>query len=175
MEKDALQAGNQWMPATDYDLIRARVPILCVDVLLSPAGDPQKVGMIKRATPGGDKWWLVGGRVLRNEPLLAAVGRHVAATLGPAVRLDRSTLVMADVIEYFTEPGIGPFLDPRKHSVAPTYACECMGGAEPLGEALEFAWFNVSELPGVDIGFGGVAVMGRLLAQLGRLGHPLTG
>ena len=175
MEQDAIQAGNQWMSAADYDLIRSKVPVLCVDVLLSPAGDPQKVGLIKRATPDGDKWWLVGGRVLRNEPLLTAVGRHVAATLGPALRLDRSTLVMADVIEYFTEPGIGPFRDPRKHSVALTYACECTGDPEPLGEALEFGWFEVGELPGVDIGFGGLAVMGRLLASLGRLGRPLAG
>jgi ADP-ribose pyrophosphatase YjhB (NUDIX family) len=175
MDQDAIQAGNQWLSAAEYDLIRARVPVLCVDVLLSPAREAQKVGLIKRGTPDGDKWWLVGGRVLRNEPLHAAVGRHVAATLGRAVRLDCATLVLADVIEYFTEPGIGPFRDPRKHSVALTYACECTGDPEPLGEALEFGWFDISELPDVDIGFGGVAVMGRVLASLGRLGHPLAG
>ncbi len=116
------------------------MPILCVDTLLSPKSDPRQVALVRRTTYQGDEGWcLVGGRVLRNEHLPAAVERHVAATLGPAVRVDRSTLELGAVIEYFTEPDLGEFYDPRKHAVALTYSalCECTGEPEAMGEALE--------------------------------------
>src|SRR5580693_2747074 len=120
MEQDVVGAGDQWMPDEDYEFIQARVPILCVDVLLSPNDDPRQVALIRRAAPDGDAWCLIGGRVLRNEHLPAAVERHVAANLGPAVRVDRSTLRLGAVVEYFTEPDMGDFYDPRKHAVALT-------------------------------------------------------
>ena len=83
-----------------------------------------------------------------------AVERHVAATLGPGVRVDRSTLELGAVIEYFTEPGLGEFCDPRKHAVSMTYsaACECTGAPEARGEAHEFGWFSLDQLPGLSTG-----------------------
>src|SRR5580700_7764167 len=156
MEQDVVGAGDQWMPDEDYEFIQARVPILCVDVLLAPNDDPRQVGLIRRAAPDGDAWCLIGGRVLRNERLAAAVERHVAATLGTGVHVDRSTLELAAVIEYFTERGADGFYDPRKHAVAITYAasCECIGEPEALGEAFEFAWFKIDQLSEVSFGFG---------------------
>jgi len=174
MEQDVVGAGDQWMSAADYDFVQDRVPILCVDVLLSPSDDPRQVALIRRVAPDGDGWCLVGGRVLRNEPLSAAVERHVAATLGPAVHVDRSTLQLGAVIEYFTEPGAGDFHDPRKHAVALTYAasCECIGEPEALGEALEFGWFKIDQLAEVHFGFGQGDAVARVLGKLGRV---LTG
>ncbi len=172
MEQDVVGAGDRLLPAADYELVRASVPILCVDVLLSPNDNPRQVALIRRATyAGGEGWCLVGGRVLRNEHLPAAVERHVAATLGPAVRVDRSTLELGAVIEYFTEPDLGDFYDPRKHAVALTYAasCECAGQPEALGEALEFGWFGLGELPEVEFGFGQGEAVARVLKNLGRI------
>jgi len=170
MEQDVVRAGDQWMPEADYEFIRSKVPILCVDVLLSPAEDPGRVALIRRATPDGEGWCLIGGRVLRNEHLSAAVERHVAATVGPAVRVDPATLELGAVIEYFTERGTGDFHDPRKHAVALTYAasCECVGDPEALGEAFEVAWFKLEQLPEVNFGFGQGEAVARVLRRLGR-------
>ena len=171
MEQDVVGAGDRLLPAEDYERIKASVPILCVDVLLSPASDPRQVALIRRATyQGGEGWCLVGGRVLRNEHLPAAVERHVAATLSPAVRVDRSTLELGAVIEYFTEPDLGEFYDPRKHAVALTYSalCECTGKPEAMGEALEFGWFKINQLSEVNFGFGQGEAVARVLEKLRR-------
>lgn len=171
MEQDVVGAGDRLLPAEDYEFIKASVPVLCVDILLSPKGDPRQVALVRRTTYQGDVGWcLVGGRVLRNEHLPAAVERHVAATLGPAVWVDRSTLELGAVIEYFTEPDLGEFYDPRKHAVALTYAasCECTGQPEALGEALEFGWFKIDQLSVVNFGFGQGEAVARVLKKLGR-------
>jgi ADP-ribose pyrophosphatase YjhB (NUDIX family) len=172
MDHDVVRAGDQWIPEVDYELIRAAMPIVCVDVLLSPNGDPRQVALIRRATYNGEvAWCLIGGRVLRNEPPSAAVERHVAATLGTSVQVDRSTLELGAVIEYFTEQGAGEFYDPRKHSVALTYSasCECAGEPEALGEAIEFRWFKINQLSEVNFGFGQGAAVARVLKKLGRI------
>lgn len=129
------------------------------------------MALIRRTTPDGEGWCLVGGRVLLNEHLPVAVERHVTATLGPAVRVDRSTLELGAVIEYFTEPAMGDFCDPRKHAVALTYAatCECTDEPEALGEALEFGWFSIDRLPEVNFGFGQGEAVARVLKTLGRI------
>lgn len=173
MERDVLRARERFLPDEDWNTVRRSVPVLCVDVLLSPSGDPGQVALIRRATyPGAaEGWCLVGGRVLLNEHLPAAVERHVAATLGPAVRVDRSTLELGAVIEYFTKPDIGDFYDPRKHAVALTYsaACECAGEPEALGEALEFGWFGIDQLSGVNFGFGQGEAVARVLKARARI------
>jgi len=171
VEEDLLHAGEQWLPTADYDFIRKRIPILCVDVLLSPSENPRQVALIRRAAPDGDGWCLVGGRVLRNEHLSAAVERHVEATLGADVHVDRSTLELGAVVEYFTEPRVGAFHDPRKHAVALTYAasCECAGEPQALGEALEFGWFKINQLSNVKFGFGQGEAVAQVLHRLGRI------
>jgi ADP-ribose pyrophosphatase YjhB (NUDIX family) len=173
MALDILRAGEQLLPEKDWKLVCESVPILCVDVLLSPIADPRQVALIRRATYEGasDGWCLVGGRVLRNEHLPAAVERHVAATLGPAVRVDPSTLQLGTVIEYFTQRDLGDFYDPRKHAVALTYtaSCECAGEPTPQGEALEFRWFKIDQLSEVNFGFGQDKAVAQVLTKLGRI------
>ena len=171
MEQDIVGAGDQWMTEEDYKFIRDHVPILCVDVLLSPNDDPGRLALIRRAAPGGDAWCLIGGRVLRNERLAAAVERHVATTLGPGVHVDRSALELGAVVEYFTERRPDGLYDPRKHAVALTYAasCECTGEPEAMGEAFEFAWFKIDQLSEVRFGFGQEQAVAQVLKKLGRI------
>ena len=172
MESDIVGAGNRWIPEAEYALIRGSVPILCVDVLLSPKDDPRQVGLIHRATyDGGNGWCLVGGSVLRNEHLSDAVERHVLATLGTGVKVDHPTLELRTVIEYFTERGTGNFYDPRKHAVALTYSasCECEGEPEALGEAFEFRWFKIGELSEVNFGLGQGDVVAQVLRTRTRI------
>ena len=164
--KDLVGAGDRWIPETEYRFIRSRVPILCVDLIPLSCDHPPLVGLIRRETyDGGQGWCLVGGSVLRDEPLLTAVERHVHATLGQEARIDRGTVHLLDIVEYFTEPGLGQFHDPRKHSVAPTYFGRCSGLIQPCGEALEFRWFQLDELPINQFGFGQDEVVKRLISR----------
>jgi ADP-ribose pyrophosphatase YjhB (NUDIX family) len=169
MESDIIGGGNRWLSPEDYSFVRKLVPILCVDVLLSPRGRSSAVGLIRRATyDGGTGWCLVGGRVLRDEKLDTAVARHVTATLGAGLRLDAATLQLRAVAEYFTEPRPGELHDPRKHAVALTYTAACEGIACPVGEAFDFRWFDIGELGNVDFGFGQDGIVARVLAASGR-------
>ncbi len=162
---DIIGAGDRWIPAPEYARILARVPIACVDLLPLSADAAPRVGLIHRDTPTGPGWCLVGGAVLRDEPLAAAVRRHLRATLGAGA--DLRSLTYATTIEYFTEPGIGDFHDPRKHAIAHTYTGVCAGTPEPSGEAERFAWFAADRLPAdEDFGFGQGRVVRRLLDQL---------
>jgi len=173
MSSDIIGAGDRWIPEKEYQLIQASVPIVCVDVLLSPHDNPRQIGLIERTTyNGGSGWCLVGGAVLRNESLLDAVDRHVLATLGSNIRAVRSTIRLGAVIEYFSEPGLGDFYDPRKHAVALTYtaASELSGNPEvAAGEAMDFQWFSIDDLPGINFGFGQEEAVVRVLKKEGRL------
>jgi ADP-ribose pyrophosphatase YjhB (NUDIX family) len=172
MDSDIIGAGDRWIPEEKYELIRASVPIVCVDVLLSPYDAPERIGLIYRTTyDGGFGWCLVGGAVLRNESLLDAVDRHVQATLGANIRVVRSTMHLGAVIEYFSEPGLGDFYDPRKHAVALTYAaaCEFDRGPEVSGEAIDFRWFSIDDMPDINFGFGQGEAVARVLKSDARL------
>ncbi|BCB90652.1 DUF4916 domain-containing protein [Phytohabitans suffuscus] len=163
---DIVGAGDRWIPAEEYARILARVPIACVDLLPLSAGPRPRVGLIHRDTPAGPGWCLVGGAVLRNETLAAAVGRHLVATLGAGVSV--AALAYATTVEYFPEPGLGDFRDPRKHSISHTYTGVCAGTAAPAGEADRFEWFAVDRLPAEgEFGFGQGRVVARVLAGLG--------
>jgi ADP-ribose pyrophosphatase YjhB (NUDIX family) len=76
---DIIGAGGSWIPQAQYEMIQAAVPVLCVDVVLHPAGFPRQAGLIRRAGAARETWCMIGGRVLRDEPLPDAVSRHVRA------------------------------------------------------------------------------------------------
>ena len=158
-------AGDRWIPEEEYQRICAQVPIVCVDLLPIADVTGLEFGLIRRPTyDGGEGWCLIGGALLRNEPSLEGVRRHLAATLGADIELDASSVRMFDVVEYFTDPAIGEFYDPRKHAVSLTHVGICRGPAEPAGEALEFRWFARDELDTITFGFGQGVLVRRLLA-----------
>jgi ADP-ribose pyrophosphatase YjhB (NUDIX family) len=168
MSEDRVGAGDRLIPEDEYIAITRRVPILCVDILpLRTKPDPA-IGLIFRETYGGRRGWcLVGGAVLHNEPLRDAVQRHARTTLGGGASIEVSTLTLVHVIEYFSEPNIGDFYDPRKHAVALTYTAEVKGPIAPMGEALEFQWFAIEKLPEAgSFGFGQERVVQGLLGSL---------
>ncbi len=165
---DQVGAGDRWIPQAEYALILARVPIACVDQIPLSGDQPPKVGLIERETyEGGKGWCLVGGAVLRNEPLTEAVRRHLCATLGNGASVDPETLHLVDVIEYFTVPGLGEFYDPRKHAVSLTYAgrCSAREQVEEDGEASRFKWFSQEELNDLEFGFNQGTIVKRFLAR----------
>jgi ADP-ribose pyrophosphatase YjhB (NUDIX family) len=157
---------DRWIPEDEYELIQRRVPIACVDLLpLKP--DRSAVGLIRRETYGGEEGWcLIGGAVLKDEELLDAIRRHVKSTLGPDFLPDLSRAQPLTTIQYFTDPRLGDFHDPRKHAIALTYAAPCIGTAAARGEAREFRWFKRDQLPDVSFGFGQGKVVDQLLISL---------
>jgi len=127
------------------------------------------IGLIQRGTyKAGRGWCLVGGAVLRDEPLVAAVRRHVQATLGSGMVLQPSTLQLHEVIEYFTNPDLGEFHDPRKHAVALTYSARADGIPSAQGEALAFQGFPQDQLAAIQFGFRQGTVVNRMLEDLGQ-------
>jgi ADP-ribose pyrophosphatase YjhB (NUDIX family) len=171
---DLIGAQDQWLPQEQYDFIVAHVPILCVDLIPLSAGQQPLIGLIERATPDdGTGWCLVGGRVMRDEPLTAAVTRHLQATLGDEIDVDLSTLRPIGIIEYFSEKGLGEFHDPRKHAVSVTYSGRCSGTPRVQAgtEAINFAWHTNEQLPAVRFGFGQEKVVKRFLGLAQDTGH----
>jgi ADP-ribose pyrophosphatase YjhB (NUDIX family) len=168
MDQDVTRSGDRWIPEDEYRAITSRVPILCVDVMPVTQVPSPAIGLILRETyAGGRGWCLVGGAVLHNEPLSEAIHRHVSSTLGGEASVRSSTLQFVDIVEYFSKPDIGEFYDPRKHAVALTYCAELEGPVVPEGEAMEFRWFPIGQLPDGELfGFGQDRVVERLLRRL---------
>ncbi len=71
---------NKWIRPAEWKVIVKNVPIVSVDlVVLSPSG----VVLGKRANePAKGEWFVPGGRVQKNERLIAAVDRIAAEELG---------------------------------------------------------------------------------------------
>lgn len=161
-----------WLDEEQWESVQSSVPIACVDVLClrSRTLPPPEVGLILRDTPDGDQaWGLIGGRVLLDEPLSDALERHIRSALGPDVVPDlppaSQPLWLA---EYRPTGGDGFLIDPRKHAIGITYAVAIDGEPHPQGEAHDFRWFAVDELPEADeTAFGQRAVVDSMLSRLG--------
>lgn len=67
--------------AEKYKNIIEVLPILCVDIIITNESDEYL--LVKRANdPLKDKWWVVGGRVLKGETLKQAAIRKVEEEVG---------------------------------------------------------------------------------------------
>ena len=163
--------GQTWLDETTWHQVQELVPIACVDIipLRTPASsDSMSIGLIRRHTPHqGERWCVVGGRVLRNESLAEAVTRHLHETLGSEIDFDTSSAPLF-IAEYFTTRRPGFLYDPRQHAIAATYAFEIRGEPRASGEASRFQWFHSASLPPRDeFGFQQDLVVEKALTALG--------
>lgn len=164
---DQVAAGDRWIPSEEYDRICTLVPIVCVDILPLVAGSDRFLLIDRDTYDGGHGLCLVGGSVLIDEPLIDAVERHVRVTLGSAVDLDRGSLALVGVCQYYRQFRPGELHDPRKNAVALTYTGVVAGDPEPLGEANSVHSFRVEAPPALDnFGFGQGSVTYQALATL---------
>jgi colanic acid biosynthesis protein WcaH len=77
--------SNRKIPLTLYKKIISHMPICCVDIVFKV---DKKVYLFKRAyEPAKNKWWLIGGRVLKGESLREAVIRKVKEEVGIDVKI----------------------------------------------------------------------------------------
>lgn len=165
-----------FLPAEDYERIRAGVPIACVDVLpfrRAADGGPEVLLIRRSQRSERTGWALVGGRILIDESIAEAAERHLRETLGDSVAIaHRSWRVPDEVAEYrrgiaHEDDAEGTY-DPAQHSVALNYLVELSGEPEIGGEALEARWFGVGGLPERgEVVFGQHSLIARLGASIG--------
>lgn len=138
------------MPNDVLNDVRDRVPLVYVDavpVRVDEEGNVTHVGMLLRqAADGSISRMVVSGRVLLNERIREALIRHLEKDLGP-LALPRIPPEPAPftVVEYFQDPSISGFYDPRHHAVSLAYVVPVSGECQPTQQALELTWFTPTE------------------------------
>lgn len=138
------------MPNDVLSDVRDRVPLVYVDavpVRVDEEGNVTHVGMLLRqAADGSISRMVVSGRVMLNERIREALIRHLEKDLGP-LALPRIPPEPAPftVVEYFQDPSISGFHDPRHHAVSLAYVVPVSGECQPTQQALELTWFTPTE------------------------------
>ena len=138
------------MPNDVLNDVRDRVPLVYVDavpVRVDEAGNVTHVGMLLRqAADGSISRMVVSGRVMLNERIREALIRHLEKDLGP-LALPRIPPEPAPftIVEYFQDPTISGFHDPRHHAVSLAYVVPVSGECQPTQQALELTWFTPAE------------------------------
>lgn len=147
---DSIDTRTGWMPNDVLNDVRDRVPLVYVDavpVRVDEAGNVTHVGMLLRqAADGTISRMVVSGRVMLNERIREALIRHLEKDLGP-LALPRIPPEPAPftVVEYFQDPSISGFHDPRHHAVSLAYVVPVSGECQPTQQALELTWFTPTE------------------------------
>lgn len=173
-----LDRRSGWLSRDELDNARERLPILYVDavpVMANSAGAVTHVGLLLRAMPDGSiSRAIVSGRVLYNERVRDALMRHLEKDLGPLAmpRVPASPQPFT-VVEYFPDPAVTGFHDPRQHAVSLGFVVPCAGECVPSQGALEFSWLTPEECTSDEVRAEMTGGQDRLvmtaLAHLGAL------
>jgi ADP-ribose pyrophosphatase YjhB (NUDIX family) len=145
-----------WLPSDQLELVRAQMPIVYVEAIpvrVDPLGNVTKIGLLLRvAADGSISRLIVSGRVKFGERVRDALLRHCEKDLGsmalPRIPVDPAPFTVA---EYFPDPSISGFHDPRQHAVSLAYVVPVDGDCEPTQEALDLAWYTPAEAASRDV------------------------
>ncbi len=173
-----IETEETWLSHEDLETVRGRVPMVYVDavpVRVDSIGEVTEVGLLLRAMPDATvSRALVTGRVLFGERIRHALLRHIEKDLGPLAlpRLPPNPTPFT-VAEYFPDPQVSGFHDPRQHAVSLAYVVPVDGDPEPYADALDLAWVTPEEATSPEVRAemtGGHDRLLRLaLAHVGRL------
>jgi ADP-ribose pyrophosphatase YjhB (NUDIX family) len=147
---DLTRARAGWFPPDELTALRDRVPMVYVDAIpvrLDERGRVVEVGLLLRAMPDGTvSRAVVSGRVLYGETIRDALLRHLTKDLGPEAqpRLPMSPAPFT-VAEYFPDPSVTGYHDPRQHAVSLAYVVPVDGLCHPSQESLDFTWLSPAE------------------------------
>lgn len=147
---EILEVATGWLSAESLSAARDTLPILYVEavpVRVDTMGQITAVGLLLRARPDGSiSRAVVAGRVLYRERIRDALIRHLEKDLGP-VALPRLPVSPAPftVVEYFPDPTVSGFHDPRQHAVALAYVVPVDGDCAPSQSAIDLAWLTPEE------------------------------
>jgi ADP-ribose pyrophosphatase YjhB (NUDIX family) len=169
---------SSWLSEEDLATVRGRMPILyvhAVPVRTDAQGQVTQVGLLLRMDSEGlANREVVAGRVLFGEQIRDALLRHLEKDLGP-LALPRIPAPIAPftVVEYFPDPTISGFHDPRQHAVGLAYIVPVDGDCEPSQDALDLVWLTpdevVSPIVAAELAPGHEKMVRRALAHVGRL------
>jgi ADP-ribose pyrophosphatase YjhB (NUDIX family) len=147
---EPLDTQTGWLSPEDLELARERVPMVYVDavpVRVNGYGEVTHVGLLLRAMPDGTiSRAVVSGRVLYGERVRDALLRHLERDLGPLSlpRLPPEPQPFT-IAEYFPDPSVTGFHDPRQHAVSLAFVVPCDGDGAPSPDALDLAWLTPRE------------------------------
>ena len=148
--------GTRWLSDDDLEVTRGRVPIVYIDAIpvrVTELGEVTEVGLLLRARPDGTvSRALVSGRVLHGERVRDALIRHLERDLGP-VALPRLPVDPAPftIAEYFPDPDISGYFDPRQHAVSMVYVVPVDGDCQPSADSLDLAWVTPAEAVSAEV------------------------
>lgn len=144
------RTSASWLTGEELADARERLPIVYVDavpVRLDPSGRIVEIGLLLRARPDGSiSRAVVSGRVLYGERVRAALLRHLEKDLGP-LALPRVPISPTPftVAEYFPDPEVSGFHDPRQHAVSLAFVVPVEGDPRPSHDVLDLAWLTPAE------------------------------
>jgi ADP-ribose pyrophosphatase YjhB (NUDIX family) len=147
---EILDVAAGWLTHEDLAAARGTLPILYVEavpVRVDAAGRITAVGLLLRARPDGTlSRAVVAGRVQYKERIRDALIRHLEKDLGP-MALPRLPVSLSPftVVEYFPDPTVTGFHDPRQHAVALAYVVPVDGDCAPSQSAIDLAWLTPEE------------------------------
>lgn len=148
---DQTDTRGSWLTAEELDLVRDQVPMVYVEALpvrVDDRGSVTHVGLLLRVRPDGTlSRTLVSGRVLHGELVRSALLRHLEKDLGP-VALPRLPPCPSPftVVEYFPDPTVTGFHDPRHHAVSLAFVVPVDGDCQPSQQSLDLAWLTPEEM-----------------------------
>ena len=153
---DQIETKTGWLDNEMLENIRANVPLVYVDavpVRVDDLGVVTHIGLLLRiAADGSISRMVVSGRVLYGERVRDALLRHLEKDLGP-VALPRIPPEVAPftVVEYFPDPDVSGFHDPRHHAVSLAFVVPVAGDCQPTQEALDLGWYTPTEIMRDDV------------------------
>lgn len=143
--------GTNWLSHDELEAVRAHLPIVYVEavpVRVDGLGNVTEIGLLLRqAADGTISRLIVSGRVLHGERVRDALLRHCEKDLGP-LALPRIPVAPTPftVAEYFPDPTVSGYHDPRQHAVSLVYVVPVDGDCEPTQQALDLAWYTPDEV-----------------------------
>jgi ADP-ribose pyrophosphatase YjhB (NUDIX family) len=153
---DQLADQSGWLSPNQLEEARERLPIVYVDavpVRLDETGRVEAIGLLLRAMADGTiSRAVVTGRILYGETVRGALLRHLAKDLGPLAQPQLPPNPSPfTVIEYFPDPTVTGFVDPRQHAVSLAYIVPVLGECFPAPETLEFTWVTPQEAASPEV------------------------
>jgi len=147
---DMLDTQSAWLAEAELQSARDRLPIVYIDavpVRVDAAGQVSEVGLLLRVLPDGSiSRAVVSGRVLYGERVRDALLRHLEKDLGsmalPSIPASPQPFT---VIEYFPDPEVTGFHDPRQHAVSLAFIVPINGDCAPSQDALDLIWVTPTE------------------------------
>ena len=153
---DRTDTRTAWLAPDEIAAARERLPIIYVDavpVRINTNGEVTHVGLLLRAAPDGSiSRAVVSGRVLYGERVRDALLRNLEKDLGP-VALPRLPLEPQPftVAEYFPDPSVTGFHDPRQHAISLAFVVAVDGDCAPAQDSLDLAWVTPEEAVSTEV------------------------